>query len=43
MTPDWGWWDWVLDIISVRWARVRGTWGFTGEEAGTAGTNAGSH
>ena len=41
-TPDWGWWDWVLDIISVRWVRVRGTWGFTGNEAGAAGLHQGS-
>ena len=26
--PDWGWWNWVLDILSVRRATVRGTWGF---------------
>ena len=32
VTPDWGWWNWVLDIISVRKARVRGTWGYDGEE-----------
>ena len=29
--PDWGWWNWVLDIISVRRAQVSGTWGFSGE------------
>jgi hypothetical protein len=34
VTPDLGWWDWVLDIIGVRRARVRGTWGFTGDEPG---------
>lgn len=28
---DWGWFDWILEIISVRSARVKGTWGFTGE------------
>ena len=28
VTPDWGWWNWVLDIISIRRARVSGTWGF---------------
>jgi hypothetical protein len=36
-TPGWGWWDWVLDIIGVRKVRVRGTWGFSGEEPGTGG------
>lgn len=30
VTPDWGWWNWVLDIISVRFAMVSGTWGFSG-------------
>ena len=34
VTPDLGWWDWLLDIIGVRSARVRGTWGFSGAEAG---------
>lgn len=28
---DWGWFDWILEIVSVRSARVKGTWGFTGE------------
>lgn len=32
VTPDWGWWNWVLDIISVRRANVSGTWGFDGPE-----------
>lgn len=32
VTPDWGWWNWVLDIVSVRVATIRGTWGFSGEE-----------
>ena len=40
ITPGFGWWDWVLDIIGVRKARVRGTWGFTGEEPGAAGASA---
>lgn len=31
VTPDWGYWNWVLDIISVRRARITGTWGFDGE------------
>lgn len=37
VTPNLGWWDWLLDIIGVRWATVRGTWGFSGkEDAGTS-------
>lgn len=32
VSPDWGWWNWVLDIISVRTARISGTWGFDGED-----------
>jgi hypothetical protein len=32
VTPDWGWWNWVLDILSVRVATISGTWGFSGEE-----------
>jgi hypothetical protein len=32
VTPDLGWWDWLLDILGMRWATVTGTWGFTGEE-----------
>jgi len=28
---DWGWWDWVLEIVSVRSATIRGTWGDPGE------------
>lgn len=31
---DWGWLDWVLEIISFRSARVKGTWGFNGETLG---------
>ncbi len=26
--PDFGWFNWVLDIVSVRKATVQGTWGF---------------
>lgn len=26
--PHLGWFDWILDILSVRVARLRGTWGF---------------
>jgi len=32
LTPDWGWWSWLLDILSVRVATISGTWGFSGEE-----------
>jgi len=28
--PDLGWWNWVLDILSVRRARIAGHWGFDG-------------
>ncbi len=24
------WFDWLLDIVGIRYARVSGTWGFTG-------------
>ena len=30
-SPYLGWFNWVLEIISVRYARLRGTWGFSGE------------
>ena len=30
--PNWGWWNWVLNIISVRRAEVSGTWGFEGDQ-----------
>lgn len=31
VTPYLGtWFDWLLDILSVRYARVKGTWGFAG-------------
>lgn len=29
LSPDWGWWNWALDIVSVRKATLRGTWGFS--------------
>ncbi|MFT7679294.1 MAG: hypothetical protein ACI8QC_003295 [Planctomycetota bacterium] len=32
VTPDWGWWNWVLDMLSIRRAEVSGTWGFDGAE-----------
>ena len=25
---DWGWFDWILEILSTRNARVTGTWGY---------------
>ncbi len=43
VTPDLGWWDWLLDIIGVRWAKIEGTWGFSGEPAGElSGEDAGA-
>jgi hypothetical protein len=35
VTPDLGWWNWLLDIISVRYAELEGTWGHA--ESGQAG------
>lgn len=29
--PYLGRFDWILDIISFRWARVEGTWGYDSE------------
>jgi hypothetical protein len=29
--PYLGWFDWVLDIFSVRFAYVNGTWGYDGQ------------
>ncbi len=29
--PHLGWFDWLLDIVGVRYARVSGTWGFPPE------------
>jgi hypothetical protein len=32
VTPYLGrWFDWILDIVGVRYARVSGTWGFSGQ------------
>ena len=28
ITPYLGWFDWLLDIIGIRRARIEGTWGF---------------
>jgi len=39
-TPDLGWWDWLLDILGMRWVTVTGTWGFTGDEAKDAAARA---
>ena len=30
VTPHLGWFDWLLDIVGVRRARIAGTWGFQG-------------
>jgi len=42
VTPDWGWWNWLFDIVSVRVATIEGTWGFTGEEGASASASPGS-
>jgi hypothetical protein len=42
VTPDWGWWNWLFDIISVRVATIEGTWGFTGEEGAVSDASRGS-
>ena len=26
--PNLGWFDWIIDIVGIRWAKVEGTWGF---------------
>jgi hypothetical protein len=31
VVPYLGPFDWILDIISVRWAKVEGTWGYAGQ------------
>ncbi len=31
--PYLGPFDWIFDLIGLRWARVEGTWGFRGESA----------
>lgn len=28
VVPDWGGFNWVLDILSFRYAKLEGTWGF---------------
>jgi hypothetical protein len=32
ISPSLGWLDWLLEIISVRHATIRGTWGFVAED-----------
>ena len=32
VSPDWGRWNWLLDIVSFRKATLRGTWGFTHDQ-----------
>ena len=31
VTPYFGWFDWLLDIIGIRFATVNGTWGYDGK------------
>ncbi len=31
--PYLGWFDWLLDIVGVRFAKIKGTWGFAGESS----------
>ena len=37
LAPDLGWFDWLLDIIGFRYAKVSGTWGYHAD-SGTAGS-----
>ncbi len=31
--PHWGpWFDWLYQLVGVRFAKIEGTWGFPGEE-----------
>ena len=30
ITPYLGWFDWLLDVIGIRWAKISGTWGYPG-------------
>ncbi len=30
--PHLGWFDWILDIFGIRFATVRGTWGYDGKQ-----------
>lgn len=29
--PYLGWFDWLLDVFSIRWAKISGTWGSRGK------------
>jgi hypothetical protein len=31
VVPDFGGFNWILDIFSIRFARIQGTWGFSGK------------
>jgi hypothetical protein len=31
VVPDFGGFNWILDIFSIRYARIEGTWGFSGK------------
>lgn len=31
VVPDLGGFNWILDIFSIRYARIEGTWGFAGK------------
>ncbi|MCC6407728.1 MAG: hypothetical protein IT453_11215 [Planctomycetes bacterium] len=31
-TPYLGWFDWLLDIVGVRYTKINGTWGFPAEK-----------
>jgi hypothetical protein len=31
VVPDLGGFNWILDIFSIRYARIQGTWGFAGK------------
>jgi len=31
IVPDFGGFNWILDIFSIRFARIQGTWGFSGK------------
>lgn len=31
LIPELGWFKWILEIVSIRYARLGGTWGYSGE------------
>jgi hypothetical protein len=31
IVPDFGGFNWILDIFSIRYAKIEGTWGFSGK------------